>query len=265
VQTAAADGRWRQGGHATIGHDSNPANVSYAADERAALVASGGLRLDHDRALGMHSRLLWRTTLDVEAYERHQDLTQAKLGGQLRLSTRGDGFYSPLLALWVSAAYAEYGSRIRSGSEFRLGASVQEHLTTRIGARLGTQVSSRQARGRAFDLTAWSLALDLDWRPLTAWTIYTGYQFRDGDLVSTSVPRPMLITYAEAVEYDDAFGPGEYAYRLDARSDIVTLGLNYACSPGLALDLQWQTIDAQAAGGQRYERDLASLGVLLRF
>jgi hypothetical protein len=266
LAATAVDASWRQGVQAGIGHDSNPANASYNAEERPATHVNGTWHGEHARQLSERFLLAWRQALELEAWTRHEDLSQARIEGTLRLSFRPtQRFYAPLLSLWGGAAYAVAGSEIRSGAEYRLGLAVREALTTRVAARLSAQASMREARGRAFDTDAHSLALDLDWRPAHAWTLYVGYQRRDGDLVSTSRPLAWLASYASAVDDDDAFAPGEYAYRLDAETDILTLGINRAWSPSFALDLQAQSIDAVAGGGVRYERQRISLGALLRF
>jgi len=266
---AAAGPAWRYSGNAGLSYDSNPANIRSGAAELPASFFAAGFNAERSAGLSTQSALLWRLSLNGEAYERHERLSNAKAGSLLRVSTRWDeGFYAPLLAAWVSAAYAESGSRIRTGSEYRGGVYLQERLTTALALRIGGQWSERHAQGAAFDLAGRSALLNLDWTPVGSASFYAGYQYYDGDLVSTAAPGPVALAAASAIDEDDAFGgsaANRFAFRLDAHSHLGTLGFNYALSPAYAVDLQLQNILARANTGNRYRREFASVSLLARF
>lgn len=265
----AATSGWRHSSDAGLAYDSNPANIRHGAAERPSAFVAAGVGSERSFHLSGSSALLWRLKLGGEAYERQDRLSQLRGSSLLRLSFQWDeGFYAPLLAVWASAGYADYGSRIRDGVDYRAGLYVQERLTTAISLRAGGHWSGRHAEGQAFDLGGSSGTMHLDWAPTAAANLYGDYQYYDGDLVSTNLSSPGAIAAASAIDRDDAFSEGalsQYAYRLDAYAHLGTLGFNYALSPRYALDLQLQSVLARANTGYRYRREFSTLSVLLRF
>lgn len=258
------------------GFDSNVSNTQSDGEPRDSGFASGGVNAGVQFPLGMNTRLLLRGSTRVEAYEGNSKLDNAKLTGLLRVSHRpGSGFYAPTLSLSASASAWEFRSRIRDSNEYRLGIQLVEPVTTVIDARFGIEAAWRDSDSRVFDLRHQTASLDLDWRVAPRLTVYGGYQFRRGDTVSSS-PLPVMksnhayqvVRAADVIEPDDAYGgleAGEFAYRLEADTQVASVGFNQAVSRTWSVDLQVQSIHADAGGGVDYARWLSVASVLGRF
>ncbi|MFP5307552.1 MAG: hypothetical protein ACLGI7_17250, partial [Gammaproteobacteria bacterium] len=177
----------------------------------------------------------------------------------------GGGFYTPTFTLYASAAHAEHASSLRDAAEYRAGGFVQEQLTTRLSARAGWSASWRDARRqRVFAGGARSATLDLDWLATRRLAVYAGYQYRDGDLVSSAAdPPPAVLGAARALADDDVF-TGETAFRLSSSAHVGTLGVNLSLSPKLSLDLQTRHVEAEADTGVHYRRTQTLVSLLWR-
>lgn len=260
----------RYGGELGAGYDSNVANSEADADIRESAFFTGGASAEYFHRLNLYTTMVLRGSLQGEHYERYDGLSNAKATGAARLLFRPDGgFLTPVLGAWVSASYWEFDSAIRDSDEYRGGMFANQQLTTRISGRLALSAAWRESDSRVFDTRGASAALNLDWRTADRATLYGGYQFYRGDVVSTAAPTALKIGLAaEEIEPDDAFGglaADQRAYRLDADAHIGTLGFNYALSPKLSADLQGQYVDTRADYGNEYQRALAVLSLLARF
>jgi hypothetical protein len=260
---------WSGGGSAGIAYDSNPAN----AESGNTVPATGLAEARLAESLGLrplnHLALLLRGSLDGQQYFDDLGLSNGKATLLLRGLYRPDGgFYTPTLALWGSAAAWEFGSRMRSGGNYRGGAYLNEQLSTAIDLRLGGYAEERRSASRVFDLHGQAATLDADWLLGERLTGYLGFEYRRGRFATSTPPDPGAAPHAEAIETDDAIvrdGLHDRVYRLEGHARIGTLGLNYALSSTLALDAQAQEIHTRADFGDHYDRWLGSLSLLAKF
>lgn len=257
-------------GELGLGYDDNVGNAAEDNDVLDSGVVSGSLNLDYTRVLSLNTALLLRGGLQGEGYEAENGLSSGRVLAMARLSHRpSGGFYVPTFAIWSSVAALEFNSTMRDGFEYRGGVFMTEPLTTTISARLSVSAQERSADNTVFDTSGWSAALNLDWAVLPQLTVYTGYQFLDGDVVSTgTVPPksshiPTGCGSASACDPDDALD-GQFAYRVDARTHVATLGMNVPLSHRLAVDAQSRYVDSTADGGSTYERMQGVVSLLLR-
>ena len=252
------------------GYDDNVGSAAEGVDTRDSAFVSAGLNLDYGRRLTPGTGLLLRGSLRGDAYEGAEALSSGKLTGMVRLAHRAEGgFYRPTLAGWVSASLWEFDSALRDSTEVRAGLYLSEPLTTAISARFSVQASERMADSAVFDLSAWSTGVNLDWNVLGAVTLYGGYQFHDGQLVSSASIYPKAHEPEPgddsqyAYQEDDALD-GLYAYRVDAQSHLMTLGANLPLSEKLSIDAQVQQVESETDSGVGYSRRLAVVSVLMR-
>lgn len=254
-------------GEVGVGFDTNVANIRQGGDTREdsflqmAAVAETGWKL------GPAMAMQWQLALDAQGYAQYAGLSRAVPAARWRWLIRpGAGFFTPVLALTASAASEEFDSRLRDAAEYRAGLWLQQQLTTRLSLRLGGSANWREARREpVFEGSARSATLDLDWQPWRDVALYAGYQYRDGDLISTAPnPPPAVLSAARAYAPDDVFD-GQTAFRLPGRAEVATTGLNYSLSPHWSLDVQARYIEAEADTGTHYRRVQSLASVLWRY
>ena len=255
----------RLSGELAFGYDSNTSNAAQGDSAHESENALIGVAADSSWRLSRTTSAMLQAGLQAQRDFQFERLSNFKLSALARGLYRANGeFHTPTLDISGAVAWWDFGSRIRDSAEYKLSAHITEQITTRISARLGVSASWREARGSAFDLNARSALFDLDWILHPRLTAYLGYQYRDGDLVSSGEPEGA----AKAIEPDDAFGgaeAGQFASRLGADAQIGTAGFNFSLTPRLALDVQGQFVDAESDGGVHYRRRLALTSLLFRF
>jgi hypothetical protein len=252
-----------------LGYDDNSSNAVDGPDQRGNGVVAGNANLDFQWRPTLYTGLVLRGGLGAEGYTEDSKLSNGKVSLLARVAHRpAGGFYMPTGAVWLSTAYREFGSELRSGIDLRAGTYLMMPITTAIGMRVSAGLAERQADSKVFDLSTVSYGVDFDWRVASRVTTYLGYQLIDGDLVTSSSLAP--VGGYGIYEEDDAF-EGFWAYRLDARTQVATVGLNFALSRSLSIDAQLQraTASAEYAGpvtvDLSYERLQGTIGALLRF
>ena len=279
----ALAGSWSYGAQAGVEYDSNVANAGTDGDERSTERIDAGVDAAYARPFGLFTALQLRAGLEATADLEFDKLSFARVSARVRvLHKPGAGFYVPVLAAWGSAGLREGGSSIRDGSDWRGGVYLIEPLTTAVQARLEAQLSRREASGRAFDLDERAVAASLDWAVAPWLTLYGGYRVSRGGLVISAegggvTPKSehqYLELYAEAIEPDDAFGEDWNAFRVEARTQVASLGLNVPLTGDLSLDAQLRRAHAEAdlgdgsiygfAGGLAYDRWLGTISRLMR-
>lgn len=260
--------RWS--GELSSGYDTNVTNAAADRDVREAGLIAGGLSGSSMRELNLYTTLELRGTAAAEYSASFSPLSNGKLSGLARVLYRPNGdFFTPLLAASFSAAYWEFGSKMRDSNEYRFGMFARSNITTQVSGRLSLDYAIRDSASRVFDTRGGSLGLNLDWLPARGITVYGGYQYYRGDVVSTATSPGdfRIIRAADVIEADDAFGgfaASQLAYRLPAYSHIGTLGMNYPLSRRWSVDVQGRYIDTHADEGIGYTRGLGVISLLAR-
>jgi hypothetical protein len=265
---------WTYAGETGVFHDSNSGNAGTIHDRRNAdaLYASGSATWN--RRYGGYTALQLRHSLSLEQWTGLEQLTNTRYALRARvLHKPGRGFHMPVFAAFAGAGARHSASDLRSGFDFRTGLSATTAVTTTVLVRAEAAWTQRESSGRAFDLDAMSYSADVDWRVTPRVTAYAGARYDDGDFTVTArgfgVVQPKdehlyLEPRASAIEADPAFGPDWWAFRVNGRTMIATIGVNVPLSPVLALDAQWQRGQAEM-GIFDYTREVGSLALLFRW
>jgi hypothetical protein len=115
--------------------------------------------------------------------------------------------------------------------------------------------------------------VNLDYALAAKSTLYLGIEYRRGQSVSSALPELAFVDIAQAIVRDDAFDDGRGAYRLKAKTGIVTLGFSHGLKEDQSLDLSLRWVQSTAldkptfpgAGTIRYYDTQVSVAYLLRF
>lgn len=259
----------RLNGSAGVGFDSN-IGASQASEEKVdSAFYSALLAADYTWPVGEYFGVTARAQVQGDQYDKFDDLSNARALALLRASWKpGGSFFTPVLSAWGSTAHLEYGSRIRTGNEYRGGVFALQPLTTKLSLRAEVKGFHRRSEGRVFDLSGQSAVLSLGWAPLPRLSASLGFEYQTGDTFSSASPSLRIVQAAEVIEPDDAFGgtdANQFAYRIDARTRIVTAGVNWRLARDLAVDAQLQSVSVDADFGNQYDRIIAVIGLLKRF
>jgi hypothetical protein len=249
--------------------DDNITRAQHSSDILEDNALSTAVGWNGHKQLGSASRLLYRLFARGEGWAEYDTLNNAAVGGNLTYQYRASGaFLAPTWALFAKAAVVEYNSELRDSNLYSLGASVRKAFTDRIGFAGIVSGNWRDSESEVFDNSEWSLLLNLDYVLTGRSTLYFTANALDGDVVSTAAPTLAIVTAAEVIEPDDAFGgaaANRFAYRLQARTSVVTLGFNFAIAENHSLDISARLVDSQAGDEIEYQRRLGTIAYLARF
>jgi hypothetical protein len=254
-------------GEFTLGHDDNVANARRGTAVRDDAFALASAAHETLWRLAPTSQMGWQLSAEGRRHDRHAGLS--RIAGAARwqwLYRAGGGFHTPLIGAGARIEYSEFDSRLRDAWTYRTGLFVQQQLTTRLSWRGGWSARWVDARhAPVFEAGARSATLDLDWQLGRRVALYAGYQFLDGDLVSTApAPPAAALAAARAAAPDDVFD-GETAFRLASRAGVYSVGANLSLSPHWSVDVQWRRVEAEADTGTEYRREQALLSLLWRY
>ena len=186
------------------------------------------------------------------------------------------GFRSPFLELAASAeAFKHRDSDIRDGYLVSATASVGSHLTDRIRVEGGTGYEQRIAsEGDVYDLGNAKVWGSLDYKVARSATLYGSATWMDGEQVFTLLNWSNwanMYSYATASASDPVFssafnGSAPNAYRVDASTTLLEIGVNFAITGTQALDVGVSRFESKADQGDgSYEGATFRVGYLYRF
>jgi hypothetical protein len=252
-----------------VGYDDNVAAAANDRDEIDGAFYWALVAAEYTVPFAERYAIVLRGQLQGDLYDKVEDLSNGRALALVRTSWKpGKTFLTPVISAWVSGARREYGSRIRSGNEFRGGLFVIQQITTRLSARAELEGFHRQAEGRVFDVSGQGAGLSVDWRVTPMLSAQAGFDWWRGDVTSSASSLLPVGEAADASEPDDAFGGSQadwHAYRLDARTRVAMLGANWRIARNWALDARLQSVTVDGDHGARYERVVGVVGVLAKF
>lgn len=233
--------------------------------------------VSHQRpfVLNKNTRLLVTGTASGEKFHRYQGLGRFSAGVQGDLQYRASGaFDATTWSLVGRAAYDEYESRLRSGGKYFGAVNARRAITDRIDffGELGMHV--RHGRSDVFNTREAAAKVNLDYSLGKRGIVYLSGEFRKGDIVSSGGASLANLAIAEVLVPDDAFdGLDLFAYRLDGKTVLGTLGWNYPLGPRDAIDVSWRRVQGspnarppfEAPGSWRYIENQYSIVYLMRF
>ena len=224
--------------------------------------------------LSENSRVRLVGTAGYEAFSRYSKLSRFFLSAEGELQYRPSGeFAAPTLSLFGRAAVDFYDSTLRDGYRYSIEGRVLQPLTDVVDFFGAVGYNIRDGKSKVFDLQDWSGRVNFDYALAAKSTLYLGLEYRRGQSVSSALPELAFVDIAQAIVRDDAFDDGRGAYRLKAKTGIVTLGFSHGLKEDQSLDVSLRYVQSTAldkptfpgAGTIRYYDTQVSVAYLLRF
>jgi hypothetical protein len=191
-----------------------------------------------------HARLVLDGGVGSELFARYSGLNRTIAEVRAELQYRPSGAYAaPTVALFIKQSGDWYASTLRDGWRGNAGLSVRKPLTDRIVVMGEAGYQWRNASSNVFDTREATLRAGLDYALARQHTLYLNLEYRDGDAITSSPPEPALAAIKVVSVRDDAF-PDQVrnAYRLKARTGLLTTGWNFALTDSQSLDVSFRTV-----------------------
>ncbi len=260
---------------AGFAYDDN-VNREREKDERLSdRIASFSISQQRAFSLGKNTRLLVTGTASGEKFHTYQGLGRFSAGVQGDLQYRASGaFDATTWSLVGRAAYDEFESRLRSGGKYFAAVNARRSITDRIDLFGELGYHARNGHSEVFNTREAAAKVNIDYSLGKRGILYLSGEYRKGDLVSTGGASLANLAIAEVLVPDDAFdGLDLFAYRLEGKTVLGTLGWNYPLGPRDAIDFSWRRVqgmpDARppfaSPGPWRYINNQYSIVYLMRF
>ena len=180
----------------------------------------------------------------AEKFVAHERLDSAAFGARAELAFQAGGhFTAPRFAVFVSAAYDDSRSELRTGHRLEAGLSARQQIVEQLALAGLVSHNRRRARGDIYDTDFNAARIGLDYQAGDRSTLRLAYEGRRGDFVSSGRPMADSAAISEALADDDAFADRRFmAYRFPAKSAIATLGYNLSLGSRDALDVAFSAI-----------------------
>jgi hypothetical protein len=239
----------------------NRAQSDGRSDTALVFTGSAGARVQ----IGANGSVTFNGTLEGQSFDEIDGLNRISPGAavSLRVKTRV-GARVPWYQVILASAFQDFKDSAREGQFYQGRIRGGWFIGDRAGFTAEGAYSIRNASLAVFDQNAVSFSLGAD-LPVGEWgVIFGGYQVRRGDVVSSTPPDPEVLAEAKERAPDPVFGPSSVAYRLEATSHDLHVGINAALGRHLSAELILERLLALAGGGIDYRVNQARAGILYR-
>lgn len=255
--------------------------------------AAGGPDVVDDVAFGAEAAAGWRWMLGERSdlaltanfggtrQARYTDLDRLETGGTLALHTKlGLGADAPWVKIAGSGGWCDVAFAPRDVWYWRGEAAIGKRFGERLELALAFDYEGRSAghdvdipilvrrfglRGDAYDTQAKSLTLSAVYALSARLSLVAGYTRRSGDVVSTVHIDREVFEASSSITPDPTFGPGRYAYRLGAESNVYDVTLSFALDDHLAIDLGYRHQDSEAYEELAYHNEMLRLALVYAY
>lgn len=236
-------------------------------------VVSVGATATKGMVLDERSALVLKAALRYDGYARYRDLSRISLSGGAKYRIQPTAGYSePWFELGGNGEILRHrDSSIRDGSLWTLQAAIGKNFTDRIRASAGIAREVRQAsEGVAFETRQRKIFATVDYQLAETTVLYANAARVFGDQVSSGpdvTPTSWTDGLVKAENSDGALSRDvrQTAWRIDAVTNLMAVGLNVGMGGGDALDFGAQHFRSQYGGGLSYSGFILHAGYLRRF
>lgn len=271
-------------------HADEPLNIhleaKFTADDNVTRAQRSGDKLS-DRSLGFsaamnhvlpvsgQTRLVVVGKLGGERFDTYSGLSRTFVGIEGEYQYRASAAYdAPTFGLFGRGYRDFYESDLRDGYRYTAGVRALRSLTDRVDLYAELTYNRRDGSSEVFDGHDYAGLVNFDVSLSQKGTLYLNGQYRRGDVVSTARPALEYVDIAKAIVQDDVFTDTQrFAYRIEARTVIATVGYNVALAERQSLDFSWRWVRSSAtsdpgfvgASPVRYIVNQLTLAYLLHF
>jgi hypothetical protein len=262
--------------------NSNLSNAQLPSDIKSdsafRLNLAGGKYFQLDDATG----LALTADFGGSTYLHFDGLNNVSYGASTTLRHKfGLGDLAPWISLSGSAAYHDFENAPRDGWHYDLSFAMGKRLSERWEIQVKYNYEERISDhvfnipflttlnppilGDAFNISGHNVSLIGIFTITDKLTAYLSYKHREGGVTSSTRRNYDIFEASDAIAPDSAFGNDFFAYRIDASSNIFSLGLSWTLNGHASLNLGYERIDSDASHGLEYVNDIAQLSLLYSF
>ena len=189
----------------------------------------------------------------------------------------GVGVGAPWIRAALSVAHDDYDHALRDAWHYSASISAGVRIGTRWSVQLGYLHERRRADevrdipflrdnfgidGNAWDIDADNVTASGVYDVSERWSVLFGYARRMGQVTSTTRINNEIFQASDAIAPDEVYGIDRFAYRVDANTNIFSLGLSRAMGDHVSINLGYDYQDSSAEYGLSYANHIGHITVL---
>jgi hypothetical protein len=256
--SAGARSEWGFDAIAGFAYDDNLSNGFEAEDRKgdtaAVIDASGGWYEQLTASTAVSANLL----VHSDSFFNYTGLSNVGLGARAQLRTKfGLGPRAPWLAIAAQGTYHNYHYDYLDGWQYAAGATLGTQLSERWSLRgiirYDAYVADKSQPpivptmvGSPYDVYGWNFGAQAAFLVTAADRVSLSYTWRTGTVVSVTHPDKEIFEYSDRVAKDPVFGPGEFAYRINANTQTISLAWSHTLGRHTALNFVYAYRRSQA-------------------
>jgi len=242
---------------ATLGLDDNVTRAAADIDIEHDTFVTLGANFGSEVWRGRSSQLVLNASLATDQFYYFSGLSNYSAMGAATYSFAfSSGFGAPWFALNARYGVTEYDSKLRDSTIAAGTITMGKRIDDLTDMRLGFGAKSRDSDGLAFDNKNTFGFVNLDLTVADHRTLYITYHVQKGDAFSTSTPNNISLAVLDAAgsanELDDVF-IGKRSYRLDATTQLFTIGFNHALDLESSYDISVRYLSSKTDVDLKYE------------
>ena len=256
----------------SLTHDDNLNRNIIAIDEVKDTFATATIGAQTAVRLSAFDYISYNARFKHEHYNKSAGLNNAEVGVGIKYNIKPvPGFTQPVYIFSADIALIDSSTDIRDTTAFNTGLTVSAWITNKLSARGGVSYRIKDSDSRVFDNKDLRLFINGDLLFTEHLTAYATINYINGQAVSTvdvsaSSPEILsIINLADQIEFDPTFEANQLAYRIDAKTRVMTLGMNYAIAQNHSLDFSVRNVHSRAGGKIDYAITQFSLSYLVSF
>jgi len=242
--------------------DTNPAKAQQEVDIESTYSLQSRLNIAFDPIdLTDHSALVFDGQAQFTT-NRINELGKSVFGMGAVYLRHIESLGEPTMSLRVDATYLDSETDNRDSSQLDIAVAGSWEPSPFYDLTLGSRLVNRKAKSSVFNTRSATLFGQFNYYMTESLTLTSALSYQTGQVVSTATPSLSIVNNASVIEPDGAFGGHDarrFAYKLDATSVIVGLGIEYALSDAISADLSFQSISTKAVDPIEYDRNLMTL------
>jgi hypothetical protein len=254
-------------------------NLSFASMDRD---IKGAVALVTSASGGAAAYLTDRHTVSLTAdlfgdlHESYSGLDHVALGATAAFRAKlGLGPDAPWVRVAASGGRLQYREDVRDGWYYRVTAGIGKRFGPRWELRADYAFDGRTAdHERAvadtipadvFDQQAHTFSARADFQATPILLVFGSYACRIGDVASTTQRNPQIFAASSAIVADPAFGSNTFAYKIDATTHILSVGMSVALGARWSLNVSYAHQIGLGDGGIDYHNNIVSGTVLFSY
>lgn len=255
----------------SMSYDDNPRLAQESEDIRDDLISDAIFKVTTTYKLSKFTRLNLGIAAKTEIHDTFKILDNSSYEFNSKYIFISDSTYAaPVYILKFSLGGLDSNSVMRTSNFIKLGLNISKRLSSKIITTGGVQLEVNDSQSEVFDTNRVMAFVNTDFDLTRSSLLYFTYHFILGDTVSSATPSLNVVNAASAIEVDDAFGGidlNQFAYKIDATTNVLTFGLNQFYSRAFSTDISFRYVQSESndVPDLQYERTIFRAGILGRF